>query len=128
MTVVETKVFSALLYDNECWIVQYKRCVVAIENFQTQQLRVILRIKWQDFVSNQIVREQANCDTIELILARKGYTCSCRMMTNERLPKQILYGKLVDGKYPSGIQLKRYENSIVKKVGGSKKGVRGTFL
>ena len=33
-------------------------------------LRSILRIKWQNFITNKEIRERTNCDTIENTLAR----------------------------------------------------------
>ena len=93
--VFKAVVLSILLYGSECWIV-YKKHVKALEKFQTRLLRSIMRIKWQNFITNKEIRERANCETIENTLARNqllwlGHVCR---MSDGRLPKQILFGEL----------------------------------
>ncbi|KAG8237103.1 hypothetical protein J437_LFUL015470 [Ladona fulva] len=119
--VFKAVVLSVLLYGNECWIL-YQKHVRALEKSQQRRLRSILGIRWQDHISNQEVLERANCKPMETILAQNhlrwlGHVCR---MTDERLPKQILYGELAQGRRNPGGQLKRYKDvssAIVKKAG-----------
>ena len=79
-----------------------------------RQLRYILKIKWQDFITNQQIRDRTQCDTIENILARNqlrwlGHVCR---MSEERLPKQMLYGDLVSGQRHHGGQVKSFKDVI----------------
>lgn len=52
IAVYEAVVLPTLLYGSECWTV-YKKHVKVHEKFHQRQLRNILRIQWQDYVSNK---------------------------------------------------------------------------
>ena len=102
-----------LPYGSECWTL-YRKHVKSLEKFQQRQLRNILRIKWQDFVSNTRVLELAKCDPIERILARNQlkWTGHVLRMPDERFPKQVLYGEIGQGWRASGGQMKRYKDML----------------
>ncbi|XP_068671353.1 uncharacterized protein [Montipora foliosa] len=55
---------SSLLYGCETWTL-YRRHVKQLEQFHTQSLRSIMRIRWQDPVTNQEVLDRANSTNIE---------------------------------------------------------------
>ncbi|KAK7865974.1 hypothetical protein R5R35_009402 [Gryllus longicercus] len=119
--VFKAVVLSILLYGSECWTI-YKKHVKTLEKFQMRQLRNILGIKWQDFISNQRIRDQTGCITIENILARNQlrWIGHVTRMSEERTPKQILYGELAEGNRRQGGQLKRYKDGIhamIKNIG-----------
>ncbi|KAK7872160.1 hypothetical protein R5R35_001726 [Gryllus longicercus] len=119
--VFKAVVLSILLYGSECWTI-YKKHVKTLEKFQMRQLRNILGIKWQDFISNQRIRDQTGCITIENILARNQlrWIGHVTRMSVERTPKQILYGELAEGNRRQGGQLKRYKDGIhamIKNIG-----------
>lgn len=113
VAVYKAVVLPILLYGSECWTV-YKKHVKSLEKFQQRQLRNILGIKWQDYVSNIKVLELAKCDPIEQILARNQlrWTGHTVRMAEERLPKQVLYGEIGQGWRAAGGQIKRYKDLI----------------
>jgi len=113
IAVYKAVVLPTLLYGSECWTV-YRKHVKSLEKFHQRQLRNILRIKWQDYVSNVKVLERANCDSIEKTLARNQlrWLGHVRRMPDERLPKQTLYGELGQGWRTKGRQMKRYKDMV----------------
>lgn len=113
ISVYKAVVLPILLYGNECWTL-YRKHVRLLEKFHQRQLRRILRIKWQDYISNARVLEQAKCDSIERILARNQlrWTGHVLRMPDERLPKQVLFGEIGQGQRTSGGQAKRYKDML----------------
>ena len=84
-----------LLYGSETWTL-YRRNFNRLRTLQQQHLRSILKIKWNDFISNEDVLARANVEDIEVKLTHirlrwLGHTS--RM--NENMPaKALLYGEL----------------------------------
>ena len=61
--------------------------------------RSIMRIRWQDKISNMKVVERAESQSIEsmLIKAQLRWTSNVVRMEDHRIPKQVLYGELCEG-------------------------------
>ena len=106
-------VLSNLLYGCETWTV-YRRHIRQLETFHHRHLRSILGIKWQDKVSNVEVLEQAECSSIEELLLRSQlrWTGHIVRMGDNRIPKQLLYGELKQGKRVQGGQKKPFKDNI----------------
>ena len=75
-------------------------------------LRRILNITWQDKVPNNTVLERAGCTSIFTLLKQRrvrrlGHVVR---MDNGRIPKDLLYGELVQGKCPTGRPQLRFKD------------------
>lgn len=106
-------VLPILLYGSDCWTV-YRKQIQFLEKFHERQLRNILPIKWQDYISNKKILEQASCDSTERILVKnqlRWVSHTCRM-AEEHLLKQMFYGEPAQGRRTLGGQVKRYKDAL----------------
>ena len=62
-----------LLYGSETWTL-YSYKIRQLRTFQQLHLRSIMKIKWDDYVSNEQVLCWANIDDIEILLAKPSFT------------------------------------------------------
>ena len=91
-------VCSTLLYGSETWTLsslQEKK----INTFHLRCLRRILKIRWQDKITNEEVLRRTGLTTMYFTLSQRrlrwlGHTLR---MCDERIPKSLLYSELVDG-------------------------------
>ena len=102
------KVFSAvvittLLFASESWTI-YQRHARQLNQFHMICLRRILKIKWQDKVPDTEVLSRANQPSVHILLMRDQVRWAGHVarMPDERIPKQLLYGELTDGKHSVG--------------------------
>ena len=102
-----------LLYGSETWTL-YSHEIKQLRTVQQRHLRNILRIKWDDFVSNEEILRRSNSVDIEVMLAqnRLGWLGHITRMDNSRTVKQIFYGELVQGNRPVGRPRLRYKDNI----------------
>jgi hypothetical protein len=77
-----------------------------------RQLRRIFDIKWQDKVSNNAVLERAQIPSMFTLLKqrRMRWLGHVTRMDDGRIPKDLLYGELAEGKRPRGRPLLRYKD------------------
>ncbi|CAH1266663.1 Hypp3484 [Branchiostoma lanceolatum] len=96
--VFQAIVLSTLLYGSEVWVL-YRSDIKKLERFQQQKLRAILKVKWQDLVTNETVLLGANLPSIETTMARHRlrWAGHVRRMPAARLPRQILFSQLEHG-------------------------------
>ena len=108
-------VLIVLLYACESWTV-YIRHARKINHFHTKCLRIILSIKWQDMVPDTEVLTRAGIPSIHTLLQKAHVRWAGRVtrMTDDRLPKQLLYGELCHGKRSVGGQKKRFKDILKK--------------
>ena len=104
-------VLSSLLYGSETWTL-YSRHLRTLENFHMTSLRKILGISWIHKIPNSEVLRRTKSVSLENIIFRQhlrwlGHTIR---MDDSRLPKQLLYGELSEGKRSVGRQVKRYKD------------------
>jgi len=106
-------VLSALLYGCETWTL-HMRHVRLLESFHIRHLRAILRIRWQDRITNEEVLQRAQMTSLEamLIKAQLRWSGHVLRMDDSRLPKCVLYGELSSGKRHPGGQYLRYKDSL----------------
>ncbi|XP_035692546.1 uncharacterized protein LOC118427017 [Branchiostoma floridae] len=111
--VFQAIVLSTLLYGCEVWVL-YRRDVKKLERFQQQKLRAILKIKWQDRVSNEAVLLQAKLPSIETTMARHRlrWAGHVKRMPTTRLPRQILYSQLESGTRSRGAPKRRFRDQL----------------
>ena len=104
-------VLSSLLYGSETWTLyagQEKR----LNSFHMRCLRKILGIKWQDKIPDTEVLEKARIPSLFAILRsrRLRWLGHVSRMDNSRIPKQVLYGELCNGKRSTGRPKLRYKD------------------
>ena len=73
-----------------------------------------LEDKMQDKISNMEVPERSRCSSIEAVIisAQLRWVGHVARMADDRIPKQLLYGELVQGKRSHGGQKKRLKDTL----------------
>ena len=106
-------ILSTLLYGAETWTV-YRRHVKKLHAFMMRHLRSIMKIRWQDKVTNIKVLKRAGLPSMEDLLIRKNLRWAGHLlrMPTDRLPRQVLYSQLPDGQRPRGRPRLRYKDTI----------------
>jgi len=102
-------VLSRLLYGAETWaLTEYD--VHGLESFYLYCLRRILRISWMDRVGNEEVRNRCELPTFEAILRQRRlrWLGHVDRMADDRLPKALLWGRLLHSKRKQGGPKKRW--------------------
>ena len=104
-------VLPALLYSAETYTL-YREHIRRLEAVQQRHLRRIMKIKWSDYVSNVEVLRRAGLDSVEAVLTtmQLRWTGHVVRMEDDRIPKQLLYGELAEGKRKVGGQKLRYKD------------------
>ena len=113
VTVYQTCVLTAILYSSEAYTT-YHRHLKWRESFHKKCLRQILNIKWQSMTPDTVVCQRAGCSSIEsmIINNQKGWAGHGVRMPEDRLPKQLFYGELINGKHPAHKPKKRFKDCI----------------
>ena len=111
--VYRAAVMTTLLYGCESWTV-YSRHARKLNHFHTVCLRRILGIKWQDRVPDTEVFEKAGLPSIHTILVQTQLRWAGHVarMEDQRLPKQLLFGELTDGKRKACGPKKRFKDTL----------------
>ena len=119
LKVYHAVILTTLLYASETWTV-YSRHARRLNHFHLSCLRRILQIKWQDKIPDTKVLEIAKLPSIHTLLIKNQarWAGHVARMTNERLPKQLFYGELSQGKRAVGGQKKRFRDSLKKNLIG----------
>ena len=109
----DQRFFLTLLYACETWSV-YSRQARQLNFFHMPCLRKLLRIRWQDKVPNTEVLQRANMESIHAFLKRfqLKWPGHVLRMPDERLPKRLPFGELVEGKRSLGSQKKRCKDTL----------------
>ena len=110
-------VLSTLLYGAESWTI-YRCQVKKLHAFMMRHLRSIMRVNWKDKVTNKEILGRAGLPSMEELLIRKTlrWTGHIIRMPSERLPKQILFSQLSDGKRGIGRPRLRYKDTIKRNL------------
>lgn len=113
LMVYQAVVISTLLYGCETWTL-YRQDIKKLEHFHQQKLRSIMKIKWEDHITNISVLEKAGVNSIEahIVGHRLRWTGHILRMNDDRLPRQMLYSELCTGTRPRGAPLKRYKDQL----------------
>lgn len=104
---------TLLTYGSERWTVQQLQAR-ELSTFQQRHLRIILGIKWNDFVCNEEVIRRANLEDIEIKLVRSrlrwlGHHCH---IGDDRPAKRLLYSEPVNGSRPVGRPKLRFKDTL----------------
>ena len=102
---------STLLYSSETWT-PYRRHIKQLENFHTTCLQRILGLSWENRVTREELYHRANTTSVETILAQRHlrWLGHAIRLPDHRLPKQILYGQLLEGNRSAGGPKKRFKD------------------
>ncbi len=106
-------VLPSLLYACETWTV-YKRHLKQLEQFHLRCLRSICNIKWQDKIPNSAVLQLCHIQGTESMImsAQLRWAGHLIRMSDERIPKAVLYGQLSHGDRSTGRPRLRYKDTL----------------
>ena len=112
VSVYKAAVITSLLFGCETWTLR-KAHIAQLERFHQNSLRKIARIRWFHKVTNYEVLARCNIFSIQSMLesAVLRWTGHVTRMSNDRIPKKLLYGRLASGKGSRGNQA-TYVNQI----------------
>ena len=115
LKVYKAVVLPILLYAGETWAV-YQRHAKKLNHFHQSCLRKILKIRWQDKISDTEVLKKAKMQSVHTLLklAQLRWTGHVARMPDERLPKKVLYAELQERKRSQGGHKKRYKDILKK--------------
>ena len=113
LKVYRAVVLTSLLYGCETWTL-YRKHMKQLEQFHQRSLRSIMRIRWQERVTNQEVLDKANLTSIEATILRSQLRWSGHVirMNSQRIPRQVFYGELASGTRKQGRPKKRYKDQL----------------
>ena len=112
IAVYKAAVLSSLLYGSEAWTLP-QRQVRKLQKFHISCLRKIAGIKWYHKLTNFRVLEKCQIMSIPSMLAQNKlrWVGHVIRMSEERIPKKLLYGRLAVGSAKQG-NFKTYINSV----------------
>ena len=98
ISVYKAAVTTSLLFGCETWTLK-KAHIAQMEKFHQSSLRKIARIRWFHKVTNYEVLERCNIGSIQSMLesAILRWTGHVTRMSEDRIPKRLLYGRLASG-------------------------------
>ena len=113
MKVYQACVISTLLYGSESWATKAHQ-EDQLESFHMRSLRRILGIKWQDKVPNTQVLEDSGMLSIHLQLCKRRlrWLGHVRRMEDGRIPKDLLYAELREGRREVGCPQLRFKDVV----------------
>ncbi|XP_056674919.1 uncharacterized protein LOC130457479 [Monodelphis domestica] len=109
LKVYNAVVLSSLLYDCETRTL-YRKHMKQLEQFHQRSLQSIIRIRWQDRITNQEVLDRANSTSIEVTQLQWSGHVIC--MDPQRIPRQVFYGDLSAGLRKQGRPMKRFKDQL----------------
>ena len=113
LKVYQAVVLTTLLYGCETWTL-YRKHERQNNHFHLGCLRNLLHIRWQDKVPDTAVLKQANTPSVTTLIpkAQLRWAGHVARMADDRIPKQLLYEELLNGKRKVGGQKKRFKDSL----------------
>ncbi|KAI8498919.1 hypothetical protein Bbelb_233720 [Branchiostoma belcheri] len=118
LNVYRAVVLSALLYGLEVSTL-YARHVRQLSVLVQRHLRGLMGITWQDRISNVEVLRRAGMPAMEAMITRSQlrWTGHVIRMSEERLPRDLLYSELREGSRPRGRPRLRYKDTLKRRLG-----------
>ena len=112
VAVYKAAVLSSLLFGCEIWTLTAKQ-LRRLEVFHQATLRKIARITWVHKVTNYEVLQRCNIGSLQSMIdsARLRWTGHVIRMSNDRIPKKLLYGRITSG-IPKRGNHNTYLNSV----------------
>ncbi|XP_048578537.1 uncharacterized protein LOC125560641 isoform X2 [Nematostella vectensis] len=90
-----------------------------LDQFHTRSLRAIMRIRWQDRITNIEVLDRADTTSIEakILQAQLRWSGHVIRMEESRIPRQVFYSELASGYRKKGRPKKRYKDNLKEPAG-----------
>ena len=103
VSVYKAAVVTSLLFGCETWTLR-KAHIAQLERFHQSCLRRIARIRWFHKVTNYEVLRKCKIGSIQSMIesAVLRWTGHVTRMSNDRIPKKLLYGRLASGRGSRG--------------------------
>ena len=113
ISVYTAAISSALLFGAETWTL-YQRHFVRLRRVQQRHLRAILRVPYTDRITNDQILDRAGVPDIEMIVRKMQlwWAGHVARMSDDRIPKQLLFGELTTGTRTVGRPLLRWKDSL----------------
>ena len=113
ISVYTAAITSALLFGAETWTL-YQRHFVRLQHVQQRHLRAILRVPYTDRITNDQILDRAGVPDIEMFVRKMQLRWAGHVarMSDDRIPKQLLFGKLTTGIRTVGHPLLRWKDSL----------------
>ena len=113
LKVYKAVIIPTLLYGAESWVT-YGRHIKSLERFHQRCLRTITKTHWHDYRSDIDVLKSTNSSSIQTLLLKTQLRWAEHIarMTDHRLPKSILFGKLASGIRNIGAPKKRFKDVL----------------
>ena len=104
-------VLSTLLYGSESWTL-YAHQQRKLNVFHMRCLRRILNVHWSDKITNNKILDMAGIQSLYTILRqqRLRWLGHVIRMTNDRIPKMVLFSELASGARKRGKPILRYKD------------------
>ena len=101
------------MYGCETWTL-YRSHLRKLEQFHTHSMRSIMQIPWQDRVLNQEILQRASTTSIETMVhkAQLRWTGHVIRMAESRIPRQLFYGELSQGRRSQGQPKTIYKDNL----------------
>ena len=115
--VYKAVVLPSLLYGSESWTL-YRGQIRILERFHIKSLQLLLGISWKDKIPHSEILKRTDCTSIEYLLnrAQLRWVGHVVRMPRSRIPKQLLYGELTEGKRSAGGQLLRFKDTLKRSM------------
>ena len=90
----------------------YSTQVKTLSAFMMRQLRDIMSVEWYDKITNETILRRSNmaCTADILIVRNLRWLGHVHRMDNDRLPQQLVYSQLKDGKRNQGRPRLRFKD------------------
>ena len=112
ISVSNAAITSALLFGAETWTL-YQRPFMRLRRVQQQHLRAILRVPYTDRITNDQIIDRAGVPDIEMIVRKMQLRWAhVARMSDDRIPKQLLFGELTFRTRTEGRTLLRWKDSL----------------
>ncbi|XP_068739254.1 uncharacterized protein [Montipora capricornis] len=115
--VYRATVLATLLYGAETWTV-YRMQVKNLHAYMMRHLRAIMNISWKHKITNIEVLNRAGLPSMEdmLIQMNLRWLGHVERMDHARLPRQLLYSQLCEGKCNQGRPRLRFKDTVKRNL------------
>ena len=110
INVYKAVVLSSLLYGCETWTL-YRRHIKRLDQFYMRCLRRILKVSWQDHISNTEILQRFGIEAY-IMQSQLRWAGHVARMSDERLPKQLLFSELSQGQRARGRPVLRFKDTL----------------